>query len=122
MEAIRIIKNFVELLAHQRSVLPPEALANLPQLAQDLAGLPDNDPYPTADVVVSWCEQYAPVKATLRELLQRPKYEVGDEDIPPTDPKYEATIRTNITLLKETIQTVQQPPSPPTHSNTNQPT
>ena len=117
MEAIRIIKDFRELLANQRSVFPPEALANLPQLTQNLAPLPDNDPYPTAQALVSWCEQYAQVKAALRTVQ---RYEVGDEDIPPSDPKYETTIRTNITLLKETIQTAQQPPSPPTNSDTTQ--
>lgn len=122
MESIRIIKDFIELLTNQRSVFPPEALANLPQLQQDLSKLPDNDPYPVAEAVVSWCEHYASVKATLRELLERPKYEVGDEDIPPTDPKYETMITSNITLLKETIQTAQQPPSPSSASDTNQQT
>jgi hypothetical protein len=117
MEAIRIIKDFVELLANQRSVFTPEALANLPQLAQDLSKLSDNDAYPVANTTVSWCEQYAQVKEALRTVQ---RYEVGDEDIPPTDPKYETTIRTNITLLKETIQTAQQPPSPPTNSGTTQ--
>jgi hypothetical protein len=118
-EAISIIKDFTELLKYQRSVFPSEALAKLPQLEQDLAGLPDNEAEPVAEAVMSWCEQYAAVKAALRTVQ---RYEVGDEDIPPSDPKYETTIRTNITLLKETIQTAQQPPSPPTNSDTTQQT
>jgi hypothetical protein len=39
-EAISIIKDFTELLKYQRSVFPSEALAKLPQLEQDLAGMP----------------------------------------------------------------------------------
>ncbi|BAY44489.1 hypothetical protein SAMD00079811_20890 [Scytonema sp. HK-05] len=115
-EAIRIIKDFVELLAKKRSVFPLEALADLPQLEQNLAGLSDNDPYPVAETVVNWCQKYTSIKEALRTVQ---RYEVGDEEIPPTDPKYEEMMTRNITLLKQTVQSAQLPLPPTTDSDKN---
>jgi hypothetical protein len=120
MESLRIIKSFLKLLDEEKSkeeslVFPLEAREALTELNKELNNLSDDQPFLITKAITTWCQDHPGV----REALKRCRVDIGesDEEIEEADPRYQAAMLENITLLRKTLQ--EKPPQ--NNPDTNNP-
>lgn len=96
MDDITIIQTFIKLLTERRSIFPPEAFQDLPQLDKTLDQCTNEQLEPVAEAILAWCEQYEAVG----EAMLTYKLRKDLTDIEPTEPENERMIKDNIFILK----------------------
>lgn len=94
MNPSEVIAAFSELLQQD---LTTEAKQDLPQLAHALEQYPDEAFGPIADAIVAWCARYSYVAENLKLIAVR-----GTPG--KSDPKDEEAIKTNISIIRDTIK------------------
>ncbi len=109
-QALKTLQTFVELLQNNRAAFSETAWQNLPKLYQQIAPMADDSAVETARAINAWCreQKHAPLRDALESAATRKEV----EDIKPTDPEQEKTIKENVLLVKETLQNAINPAPP----------
>jgi hypothetical protein len=109
-ESLKTLQAFVDLLQKNRAAFSETAWQNLPKLYQQIAPMPDDSAVETAGAINAWCgeQNYEPLLEDLDIAATRKDV----EDIKPTDPEQEKTIKENVLLVKNTLKNAINPATP----------
>lgn len=109
-ESLKTLQAFVDLLQNTREAFSEAAWQNLPKLSEELAKIPEDSAVEAAGAINAWCgeQNYDP----LLEALDIAEMRKEVEDIKPTDPEQERTIKENVLLVKDTLQNAINPAPP----------